>query len=45
MLSDTSVEKCGADVEEGEIRDEGDAAAEEVAEGSGENLAVVKADL
>jgi hypothetical protein len=32
-------------VEEGEIGEEGDAAAEEVAEGSGENLAGVKADL
>jgi hypothetical protein len=32
-------------VEEGEIGEEGDAAAEETAEGSGENLAGVKADL
>jgi hypothetical protein len=44
MLSDTDVEKCGADVEEGEIGEEGDAAAKEVAEGFGENLAGVKAD-
>jgi hypothetical protein len=39
MLSDTDVKKRGADVEEG------DAAAVEVVEGSGENLAGVKADL
>jgi hypothetical protein len=45
MLSDTNVEKRGADVEEGEIGEEGDATAEEVAEGSRENLAGVKADL
>jgi hypothetical protein len=45
MLSNTDVEKRGADMEEGEIGEEGEAAAEEVAEGSGENLAGVKADL
>jgi hypothetical protein len=38
MLSDTDVEKRGADMEEG------DATAVEVVEGSGENLAGVKAD-
>jgi hypothetical protein len=45
MLNDKDVGKRGADVEEGEIGEEGDAAAEETAEGSGENLAGVKADL
>jgi hypothetical protein len=45
MLSDTDVEKRGADVEEGEIGEEGEAAAKEVAEGPGENLVGVKADL
>jgi hypothetical protein len=45
MLSDTDVGKRGADVEEGEIGEEGDAAAEEAAERSEENLAGVKADL
>jgi hypothetical protein len=44
MFSNTDVEKHGADVEEGEIGEEGDATVVEVAEGSGENLAGVKAD-
>jgi hypothetical protein len=47
MLSDTDAKKCGVDVEEGEIGEEGDAAAGEAAravEGSGENLAGLKAD-
>jgi hypothetical protein len=44
MLSDTDVDKRGADVEEGEIGEEGDTAAQEVVEGSGENLAGVKDD-
>jgi hypothetical protein len=47
MLSDTDVEKCGADVKEGEIGDESKAAAAEAAkaaEGSGEGLVGVKAD-
>jgi hypothetical protein len=39
MLGDTDVGKHGADVEKGEIGEEGAAAAEETAEGSGENLA------
>jgi hypothetical protein len=41
MLSDTDVEKRGADVEEGEIGEGSEAAA---AEGFGESLAGVKAD-
>jgi hypothetical protein len=45
MLSDTDVEKRGDDVEEGEIGEEGDAAAEEVAKGFEENLTGGKADL
>jgi hypothetical protein len=45
MLSDTDVGKRDADVEEGEIGEEDDAAAEETTEGSGENLTGVKADL
>jgi hypothetical protein len=45
MLSNTYAGKRDADVEEGEIREEADAAAEEAAEGSGENLTRVKADL
>jgi hypothetical protein len=45
MLSDTDAGKRGADMEEGEIGEDVDAAIEEAAEGSGENLAVVKADL
>jgi hypothetical protein len=45
MLSDIDVGKRGVDVEEGEIGEEGDAAAEETPEGSEENLAGVKADL
>jgi hypothetical protein len=45
MLSDRDVGKRDADVEEGETGEEGDAATEETAEGSGENLAGVKADL
>jgi hypothetical protein len=45
MLSDTDAAKCDADVEEGEIEEDADAAIEEAAEGSGENLTGVKADL
>jgi hypothetical protein len=45
MLSDTDAGKRDADVEEGEIGEDADAAVEEVAEGSGENLTGVKADL
>jgi hypothetical protein len=45
MLSDTDVGKRDADVEEGEIGEEDDAAADEAMEGSGENLTGVKADL
>jgi hypothetical protein len=45
MLSDTDVGKRDVDVEEGEIGEEDDAAAEETAEGSGENLTGLKADL
>jgi hypothetical protein len=44
MLSDTDVEKRGADVEEGEIGEESETAVGEAAEGSGESLAGVKAD-
>jgi hypothetical protein len=44
MLSDTDAEKRGADVEVGEIGEEGEAAAGEAVEGSGEYLAGVKAD-
>jgi hypothetical protein len=44
MLSDTDVEKRGADVEEGEIGKESETAVGEAAEGSGESLAGVKAD-
>jgi hypothetical protein len=44
MLSDTDVEKRGADMEEGKIGEEGDTTAVEVAEGSGENLAGVNDD-
>jgi hypothetical protein len=40
MLRDTDTGKCDADVEEGEIGEDVDAAVEEAAEGSGE-----KADL
>jgi hypothetical protein len=45
MLSDTDAGKRAADVEEGEIGEDADAAVEEAAEGSEENLAGVKADL
>jgi hypothetical protein len=45
MLSDTYAGKRDADVEEGEIGEDVDAAVEEAAEGSGENLTGVKADL
>jgi hypothetical protein len=45
MLSDTDVGKRDADVEEGEIGEEDDAVTEETTEGSGENLAGVKADI
>jgi hypothetical protein len=45
MLSDTDAGKRDADVEEGEIGEDADAAIEEAAEGSGENLAGVKVDL
>jgi hypothetical protein len=45
MLSDTDAGKCDADVEEGEIGEDADAAVAEAAEGSGENLTGVKADL
>jgi hypothetical protein len=45
MLSDTDAGKHDADVEEVEIGEDADAAAEEAAEGSGEKLTVVKADL
>jgi hypothetical protein len=45
MLSDTDAGKCDADVEEGEIVEDVDAAIEEAAEGSGDNLTGVKADL
>jgi hypothetical protein len=44
MLSDTDAGKCDADVEEGEIGEDADAAIEEAVERSGENLARVKAD-
>jgi hypothetical protein len=44
-LSNTDIGKRDADMEEGEIGEEDDAAAEEAAEGSGENLTGVKADL
>jgi hypothetical protein len=44
MLSDTDVEKRGADVEEGEIGEESETATWEAAEGSGESLAGLKAD-
>jgi hypothetical protein len=42
MLSDTDAGKRDADVEEGEIGEDADAAIEEAAEGSRENLAGVK---
>jgi hypothetical protein len=45
MLSDTDAGKRDADMEEGEIGEDADAAIEEAAEGSGENLTRVKADL
>jgi hypothetical protein len=45
MLSDTDVGKRDADVEKGEIGEDADAAVEEAAEGSRENLTGVKADL
>jgi hypothetical protein len=45
MLSDTDAGKRDADMEEGEIGEDADATIEEVAEGSGENLTGVKADL
>jgi hypothetical protein len=45
MLSDTDAGKHDADVEEGEIGEDADATIEEAAEGSGENLTGVKADL
>jgi hypothetical protein len=45
MLSVTDAGKRDADMEEGEIGKDADAAIEEAAEGSGENLAGVKADL
>jgi hypothetical protein len=45
MLSDTDAGKRDADVEDGEIGEDADAAVEEAAEGSGENLTGVKADL
>jgi hypothetical protein len=45
MLSGTDAGKHDADVEEGEIGEDADAAIEEAAEGSGENLVGVKADL
>jgi hypothetical protein len=45
VLSDTDAAKRDADVEEGEIGEDADAAIETAAEGSGENLAGVKADL
>jgi hypothetical protein len=45
MLSDTDAGKRDADVEEGEIGEDADAAIEEAVEGSGENLTGVKADL
>jgi hypothetical protein len=45
MLSDTDAGKRDADVEVGEIGEDADAAIEEVAEGFGENLTGMKADL
>jgi hypothetical protein len=45
MLSDTDAGKHDADVEEGEIGEDADAAIEEATEGSRENLTGVKADL
>jgi hypothetical protein len=45
MMSDTDARKRDADVEEGEIGEDADAAIEEAAEGSGENVTGVKADL
>jgi ferredoxin len=45
MLSDTGAGKRDVDVEEGEIGEDDEAAIKEAAEGSGENLAGVKADL
>jgi hypothetical protein len=45
MLSDTDAGKRDVDVEEGEIGEDADAAIEEAAEGSGENLTGVKDDL
>jgi hypothetical protein len=45
MLSDIDAGKRDADVEEGEIGEDADAAVEEAAEGSEENLTGVKADI
>jgi ferredoxin-like protein FixX len=43
MLSDTDAGKCDADVEEGEIGEDADAAVEEAAEGSREKADLAKA--
>jgi hypothetical protein len=43
MLSDTGARKRHADVEEGEIGEDADAAVEEAAEGSGEKADLAKA--
>jgi hypothetical protein len=45
MLSDTDAGKRDANMEEGEIGEDADAAIEEAAEASGENLIGVRADL